>query len=154
LLVALLQLRNGCVVILFPKSNSPRQFVDLLYPQRILGCLGTVAEFLGMRSCRAVVFLPGRQASQVVVVQERRIVLDLLRETRALDQLKGRYELTVPAGRLAGSLNNKYARRGRTLTLADAIIAAIAIERRCTLMTDNRKDFPMPELDCYDLPEP
>jgi predicted nucleic acid-binding protein len=63
------------------------------------------------------------------------------------------YELTPGAGRLAGSLKNKYARKGRTLTLADTIIAAIAMERRCTLMTDNRKDFPMPELDCYDLPK-
>jgi predicted nucleic acid-binding protein len=63
------------------------------------------------------------------------------------------YQLTAAAGRLAGTLKNKYARRGRTLTLADSIIAAIAMERRCTLMTDNRKDFPMSELDCYDLPE-
>jgi predicted nucleic acid-binding protein len=63
------------------------------------------------------------------------------------------YELTPGAGRLAGSLKNKYARKGRTLTLADTIIAAIAMERRCTLMTDNRKDFPMPELDWYDLPK-
>jgi predicted nucleic acid-binding protein len=62
------------------------------------------------------------------------------------------YELTAAAGRLAGSLKNKYARRGRSLTLADTIVAAIAIERRCTLMTDNRKDFPMPELNCYNLP--
>jgi predicted nucleic acid-binding protein len=62
------------------------------------------------------------------------------------------YELTVAAGRLAGILKNKYARRGCTLTLADTIIAAIAMERRCTLMTDNRKHFPMPELDYYDLP--
>ena len=63
------------------------------------------------------------------------------------------YELTAAAGRLAGSLKNKYARKGRTLTLADTIIAAIAMDRRCTLMTDNRKDFPMPELEFYDLPE-
>jgi predicted nucleic acid-binding protein len=63
------------------------------------------------------------------------------------------YELTAAAGRLAGSLKNTYARKGHTLTLADTIIAAIAMERRCTLMTDNRKDFPMPELDFYDLPE-
>jgi predicted nucleic acid-binding protein len=61
------------------------------------------------------------------------------------------YELTAVAGRLAGSLKSRYARQGRTLTLADTIIAAIAIERRCMLMTDNRKDFPMPELDLYDL---
>ncbi|HXM59409.1 MAG TPA: PIN domain-containing protein [Terriglobales bacterium] len=63
------------------------------------------------------------------------------------------YALTTTAGRLAGSLKYKYARKGRTLTLADTIVAAIAIEQRCTLMTDNRKDFPMPELDCYDLPD-
>jgi len=62
------------------------------------------------------------------------------------------YELSAAAGRLAGSLKNKYARMGCTLTLADTIVAAIAIERRCTLMTDNRKDFPMPELNCYNLP--
>jgi predicted nucleic acid-binding protein len=63
------------------------------------------------------------------------------------------YELTASAGRLAGSLKNKWAKKGRTLTLADTIIAAIALERGCALMTDNRKDFPMPELDHYPLPE-
>jgi predicted nucleic acid-binding protein len=61
------------------------------------------------------------------------------------------YELTANAGRLAGSLKNKWARKGRTITIADAIVAAIALERDCTLMTDNRKDFPMPELDLYPL---
>ena len=63
------------------------------------------------------------------------------------------YELTRSAGRLAGGLKNTWARKGRTLTLADAIVAAIALERGCVLMTDNRKDFPMPELDYYPLPE-
>jgi predicted nucleic acid-binding protein len=63
------------------------------------------------------------------------------------------YLLTGAAARLAGRLKYRYARKGRTLTLADSIVVAIAMERRCTLMTDNRKDFPMPELDCYDLPE-
>jgi predicted nucleic acid-binding protein len=62
------------------------------------------------------------------------------------------YALTAAAGRIAGSLKYKYAKKGRTLTLADSVVAAIAMEQRCTLMTDNRKDFPMPELDCYDLP--
>jgi predicted nucleic acid-binding protein len=63
------------------------------------------------------------------------------------------YELTIAAARRAGNLKNKYARQGRIVTLADTIIAAIAIERRCTLMTDNRKDLPVPELHCYDLPK-
>jgi predicted nucleic acid-binding protein len=39
-----------------------------------------------------------------------------------------------------------------TLTLADTIIAAIALEHGCTLMTDNLKDFPIPELSHYPLP--
>jgi predicted nucleic acid-binding protein len=76
-------------------------------------------------------------------------------EARTEDFLEGLecYELTPAAGRLAGSLKNKYARKGRTLTLADTIIAAIAMERGCMLMTDNRKDFPMPGLECYELPK-
>jgi predicted nucleic acid-binding protein len=63
------------------------------------------------------------------------------------------YELTGSTARLAGKLKNHWSKRGRTLTLPDTIVAAIALERGCTLMTDNRKDFPMPELDCYPLPE-
>src|SRR5579863_4007049 len=39
------------------------------------------------------------------------------------------YELTADAGRTAGSLKSKWARKGRTITIADAIIAAIALER-------------------------
>lgn len=61
------------------------------------------------------------------------------------------YELTASAGRLAGSLKNKWARKGRTISIADAIVAAVALERDCVLATDNRKDFPMPELDVYPL---
>src|SRR5271155_4333181 len=34
------------------------------------------------------------------------------------------YDLNRAAGRVAGSLKNKWAKKGRTLTLADAIIAA------------------------------
>lgn len=62
------------------------------------------------------------------------------------------HEITAAVGRLAGSLKSHWARKGRTLTLADTIVAAVALQQRCTLMTDNRKDFPMPELDHYLLP--
>jgi predicted nucleic acid-binding protein len=48
-------------------------------------------------------------------------------------------------------LKSGWARKGRTLSLPDAIIAAIAIENECSLMTDNRKDFPMLELNLYPL---
>ncbi|MGO9649604.1 PIN domain protein [Candidatus Sulfotelmatobacter sp. SbA7] len=61
------------------------------------------------------------------------------------------YDITAYAGRAAGRLKNKWAKKGRTIAIADAIVAAIALERECTLMTDNRKDFPMEELDLYPL---
>ncbi len=61
------------------------------------------------------------------------------------------YELTCNSGRIAGSLKNTWARKGRTISIADAAIAAVALERECTLLTDNRKDFPMPEPKLYPL---
>jgi hypothetical protein len=59
---------------------------------------------------------------------------------------------TLSSARLAGGLENTWARKGNTLTLTDTIVAAIAIERGCALLTDNRKDFPMPEVQLYPLP--
>lgn len=61
------------------------------------------------------------------------------------------FEITRATGKLAGTLKNEWARKGRTLTLADTLVAAVALEQGCTLLTDNRKDFPMPELGCYPL---
>lgn len=62
------------------------------------------------------------------------------------------YELSGSSARLAGRLKNTWTRKGRTVTLSDTIVAAIAIERGCALLTDNRKDFPMPEVQLYPLP--
>jgi predicted nucleic acid-binding protein len=62
------------------------------------------------------------------------------------------FELTGAAARFAGKLKNTWARKGHTLALADTIVASVAIERRCTLLTDNRKDFPMNEVQLYPLP--
>jgi predicted nucleic acid-binding protein len=42
--------------------------------------------------------------------------------------------------------------KGRTLGVADLIIAATALAHDLVLMTDNRKDFPMPKLALYPLP--
>lgn len=61
------------------------------------------------------------------------------------------YELDAESGMQAGQLANSWARKGRTISLADAIVAAIAIGRDVVLMTDNRKDFPMPQLKLYPL---
>ena len=60
-------------------------------------------------------------------------------------------DLTGSAARLGGKLKYQWSKRGQTLSLADALIAAIALEARCVLLTDNRKNFPMPELQLYEL---
>ena len=50
------------------------------------------------------------------------------------------------AAELAGQTLFRYKKRGVTLAPQDAIIAAVAITEGFTLVTDNVKDFPMPEL--------
>jgi predicted nucleic acid-binding protein len=61
------------------------------------------------------------------------------------------YPITGAIARRAGSLKNAWAHKGRTLALADMMVAATALEHGLSLMTDNRKDFPIPELNCYPL---
>ena len=62
------------------------------------------------------------------------------------------YHLTWPVARLAGLLKRDHSRKGTTLTVADAAIAAVALVYELTLMTDNGKDFPMKDLTLYPLP--
>jgi predicted nucleic acid-binding protein len=62
------------------------------------------------------------------------------------------YEITWDVARLAGDLKRTWARRGITLGLPDLTIAAVALVHGITLATDNRKDFPMPELLLAELP--
>ncbi len=59
------------------------------------------------------------------------------------------FDLTGTSARLAGKLKFDWSKKGRTLALVDTTIAATAIENHCQLFTDNRKDFPMPELSLY-----
>lgn len=59
------------------------------------------------------------------------------------------YPVTWSIARRAGGLQNEWKRRGRTLTLVDMVVAATAIEYGTVLMTDNRRDFPMPEIQFY-----
>jgi predicted nucleic acid-binding protein len=60
--------------------------------------------------------------------------------------------LTASIAKYAGDLKREWSRRGRTLTLADTIVAATALEHGCAVVTDNQKDFPMSELQLYPLP--
>lgn len=60
---------------------------------------------------------------------------------------------TSPAiARRAGRLRFEYGRRGMTLSLPDMLIAATALEYGLTLITGNRKHFPVPELTLHPLP--
>jgi predicted nucleic acid-binding protein len=63
------------------------------------------------------------------------------------------HDITAGVGEKAGRLKREWAGRGRTLTLADTMVAAVAMERGCALVTDNRKDFPMSELRMFDVAE-
>jgi predicted nucleic acid-binding protein len=74
------------------------------------------------------------------------------RETEAFLAALILHGLDAKSARLAGRLKSEWASKGRTLTLADAIIAAVALDRGCTLMTDNRKDFPMAGLELFPIP--
>jgi predicted nucleic acid-binding protein len=75
-------------------------------------------------------------------------------EARTEAFLEGLEEFDIggPASRAAGKFKMTWSKKGRTIALADAIIAAIAIEKGCALLTDNQKDFPMTELRLYPMP--
>ena len=62
------------------------------------------------------------------------------------------YEVTRVIAQRAGSIKYEHARKGRTLALADMIVATTALEYDLTLVTDNLKDFPIDQLKIYPLP--
>src|SRR5260370_34461100 len=62
------------------------------------------------------------------------------------------YELGSQVARAAGKLRITWAKKGRTISLADAIVAAIAIDQRRACLSDNRNDVPLPELRLHPLP--
>jgi predicted nucleic acid-binding protein len=63
------------------------------------------------------------------------------------------YAATPGIARRAGRLRFEYARKGVTLSLPDMLIAATALEHGLTLVTGNRKHFPMPELSLHPMPQ-
>jgi len=63
------------------------------------------------------------------------------------------YDVTWEIARHAGELKSQWAKKGQTIALPDITIAAVAIAYGLTLITDNRKYFPMPELQLFSLPE-
>ena len=62
------------------------------------------------------------------------------------------YEVTREIASTAGLLKRDWAKKGFTLTYTDVTIAAVAIMHNMTLITDNTKHFPMPNITFYPLP--
>jgi predicted nucleic acid-binding protein len=56
------------------------------------------------------------------------------------------YPITPAIARHAGMLKFTYSQKGKTLSLADMLVAATALAHGTSLITDNRKDFPLPGL--------
>ena len=61
-------------------------------------------------------------------------------------------EMGPAAARLAGKLRRRYRELGANLSTPDCLIAATAIFHDLILVTDNQRDFPMPELRIHPLP--
>jgi predicted nucleic acid-binding protein len=63
------------------------------------------------------------------------------------------FPVTYEVAQLAGDLFRRWRQKGKTLGLADVTVAAVALTHNLVLVTDNRKHFPMPELQLFRLPE-
>jgi len=60
--------------------------------------------------------------------------------------------VTPQIARQAGLLRRDWQKKGQTLSYTDVTIAAVALSHQVPLLTDNRKHFPMPELQLLPLP--
>jgi len=61
--------------------------------------------------------------------------------------------MTWEVAQLAGGLFRHWRQEGQTLSYTDVTIAAVALIHKLVLVTDNRKHFPMPELQLLPLPD-
>lgn len=111
------------------KKNRPRILDVLLEGRNLLACcpINVTEVYAGMR--------PREAGRTELFLQSLRF-----------------YSVTWEVARVAGELQNEWRKKGHTLALPDVTIAAVALTYNLTLLTDNRKDFPMPELNFYPLP--
>ena len=64
------------------------------------------------------------------------------------------FPVTWEISRHAGELLSYWRSQGHTLSLADVTIAAVCLANSLTIVTDNHKHYPMPELSRHTLPTP
>jgi predicted nucleic acid-binding protein len=73
-------------------------------------------------------------------------------QTQALLSRLRFYDITPDVSQKAGRLKYDWARKGHSLSLADVLIAATALHYGLTLITDNVRHFPMPEISLHGIP--
>jgi predicted nucleic acid-binding protein len=61
------------------------------------------------------------------------------------------WDISRQAAIQAGHFLYSYARQGLTLSTADALLAAVAVEQNAVLLTDNTRDYPMSEVQLRSL---
>src|SRR3712207_2211184 len=61
------------------------------------------------------------------------------------------WPITRAAAQRAGVYRYTFARQGRAIATADALIAAVAVEVGATLITSNVKDYPMEDLQIFPM---
>lgn len=111
-------------------KRGRRQFLDdLLERRNLLACcsINVTEVYAGMRPNEA-------------------------RTTEALMESLKFYDVSREIARNAGELKREWAKKGHIIALPDITIAAVALAHGLTLLTDNRKDFPMQELQFLPLP--
>ncbi len=64
------------------------------------------------------------------------------------------FPVTAEIAAQVGLIRRDWRQKGHTLSYTDVTIAAVAIGNGLALLTDNRKHYPMPELDLFPLPSP
>ena len=95
----------------------------------------------------------GSLACSVLTVGELYAGMKPHERARTEELLDGfeRHEVTEEIARYAGLLKNEWTLKGFTFTLVDMMIVATAIAHNLTLITENRKDFPMAELKLHPI---
>jgi tRNA(fMet)-specific endonuclease VapC len=61
------------------------------------------------------------------------------------------WPITRASSRHAGRMRYELARMGKTVSLTDCLIAAIAIEQEATILTSNTADYPQPDVTTLSL---
>jgi len=128
--MAVFLLDTTVIVDTLNRKKARYEFLEGLLTQRNLlacCCINVTEVFAGVRP------------------NERATTEALLRSLRY-------YEVTWEIAQLAGNLKRQWRGKGITFSLPDVTIAAVAMTHRLTLLTDNKKHFPMTELLLLPLP--